>query len=88
MVLCVFLWQLCEKSWRKPLALHNTSRLILALDIGCRKWDNAKKQLKNLYLPFVDGVIVDIARELFYNKKNYIVGKKVKSQNGYKRQLS
>ena len=47
-----------------------------------------QKQLKNLYLPFVDGVIVDIARELFYNKKNYIVGKKVKSQNGYKRQLS
>ena len=47
-----------------------------------------QKQLKNLYLPFVDGVIVDIARELFYNKKHYIVGKKVKSQNGYKRQLS
>ena len=57
----------------------------MALDIGCRKWNNAKKQLKNLYLPFVDGVIVDIARELFYNKKHYIVGKKVKSQNGYKR---
>jgi hypothetical protein len=67
LVLCVFLWQLCEKSWRKPLALHNISRLILALDIGCRKWNNAKKQLKNLYLHFVDGAIVDIARELFYN---------------------
>ena len=38
----------------------------MALDIGCRKWNNAKKQLKNLYLHFVDGAIGDIARELFY----------------------
>lgn len=35
-----------RKSWRRHPALHNTSRRISAWGIECRRWNRAKKQLK------------------------------------------